>query len=288
MKVIEVLNQTMQCLKEHSVDNPRLDAELLLGKSMGLSREDLYIHLHSRVKKAEREALGDLIRRRISGEPLQYISGHQEFWSVDFKVDPHVLIPRPETELLVEETLSILSARPFTTAPLVLELGTGSGAIAISLAREVKDIFVVATDISTEALLLARENALRADVLRKIAFLNGDLFGPIRNLGDKGPFDVILSNPPYIARPEIGRLPREVKSEPVIALDGGEDGLSFYRRIVSRAPSYLQRGGWLLLEIGQGQGFEVSHLIGEGGAFLEPQLLPDLAGIDRIVKAQKR
>ena len=288
MTVLEALNGSTHFLKDHQVENPRLNAELLLAQSMGLSREDLYIHLHSQIKEGAREALGNLIQKRVSGEPLQYISGHQEFWSLDFKVDPHVLIPRPETELLVEQALSILLAAPFRTAPRVLELGTGSGAIAISLAKEVKDIFIVATDISREALVLAKENALRAGVERKIAFVNGDLFSPLQNSRKKGPFDLIVSNPPYVTRSEIGRLAREVRKEPRIALDGGEDGLDFYRSIISQAPSYLQRGGWLLLEMGQGQGPEVSARIEEKGDFLNPQLLPDLSGRERVVKVQKR
>ena len=161
-------------------------------------------------------------------------------------------------------------AAPFRTAPRVLELGTGSGAIAISLAKEVKDIFVVATDISREALVLAKENALRAGVQRKIAFVNGDLFSPLQNSRKEGPFDLIVSNPPYVTRSEIGRLAREVRKEPRIALDGGEDGLDFYRSIISQAPSYLQRGGWLLLEMGQGQGPEVFSTDRREGRLFRP------------------
>ncbi len=148
MTVLEILNWSTHYLKDHQIENPRLNAELLLARVLNLSKEELYAHLNAQFKKEEKEALERLIERRISGEPLQYILGHQEFWSIDFKVDPRVLIPRPETELLVEQGLSILSETSLGKTPSVLEIGTGSGAIAISLAKEVRDIFIVATDIS--------------------------------------------------------------------------------------------------------------------------------------------
>ena len=217
----------------------------------------------SQLKEGEKETLEKMIQRRISGEPLQYILGHQEFWSIDFKVDPRVLIPRPETELLVEQSLLILSENSFKRIPSVLEIGTGSGAIAIALAKEVKNIFLVATDISRDALVLAKENAKSAGVQHQIKFVNGDLFGPLRPSKRERPFDLILSNPPYIIRPEIESLAKEVRDyEPIIALDGGEDGLEFYRRTSFPKPLFILReGGWLLLEIGQGQGEKVSELI---------------------------
>ena len=228
------------------------------------------------------------MQRRIRGEPLQYIVGHQEFWSIDLHVDPRVLIPRPETELLIEQVLVILSKAP-SKAPLrILEIGTGSGAIAISLTSELKNVFVVATDVSAEALKLAKENARGAGVHQRIAFVQGDLFAPFRPVGDKGGADMILSNPPYVTRSEIEALSREVKNhEPLTALDGGEDGLDFYRRIIEQAPAYLSDPGWLLLEMGQGQGPSVSKLIRQRGAFRAPELVRDFAGIERVVKAEK-
>ncbi len=256
---------------------------------MNLSREGLYVRLHSQIGKEEKEVFERLIKRRISGEPLQYILGHQEFWSIDFKVDPRVLIPRPETELLVEQTLSILSETPFKRPPFVLEIGTGSGAVAISLAKEVRDIFLVATDISRDALMLAKENAKSSGVLHQIQFVHGNLFDPFRLLREREPFDLILSNPPYITCSEIEGLAREVRDyEPIIALNGGEDGLDFYRSIISQAPFYLKKGGWLLLEVGQDQGEKVSELIEKRGDFLAPQRLKDFSDIERVVKAQRK
>jgi release factor glutamine methyltransferase len=289
MKVLELLNWSTNTLKEYQIENPWLNAELLLARSLNLGREELYMRLHGQPKEREKEALEKLIQRRISGEPLQYILERQEFWSIDFKVDPRVLIPRPETELLIEQSLLVLSGTSFKRIPFVLEIGTGSGAIATALAKEVKNIFLVATDISRDALELAKENAKSAGVQHQIKFLNGDLFGPLRSSKERKPFDLILSNPPYIIRPEIGSLAREVRDyEPIIALDGGEDGLEFYRRLISQTPFYLREGGWLLLEIGQGQGPLVSELIEEEGYFLKPDCVPDLSGIERVVKAQRK
>ncbi len=289
MTVLELLNWSTQHLKDHQVEEPRLNAELLLAHSLSLSREGLYVHLHDQLREWEEEGCEKLIQRRILGEPLQYILERQEFWSIDLKVDPRVLIPRAETELLVEQSLSILSETGFRRIPSALEIGTGSGAIAIALAKEVKKLLVVATDISRDALLLAEENAKSAGVRHRIEFVNGDLFGPLRPRKESALFDLILSNPPYIVRRKISTLAKEVKDyEPAVALNGGEDGLAFYRRIIPQAPGYLREGGWLLLEVALGQGPDVCELIEEEGHFLKPERIPDLSGIGRVVKAQKR
>jgi release factor glutamine methyltransferase len=288
MTGLELLNWSTNRLKDHRIENPRLNAELLLARSLNLSREGLYRNLHGQLKEKERETLEKMIQRRISGEPLQYILEKQEFWSIDLKVDPRVLIPRPETEFLVEQSLLILSENSFGGVPSILEIGTGSGAIAIALAKEVKDIFLIATDISRDALVLARENAKSAGIQDRIKFVNGDLFGPLHPSKERKPFDLILSNPPYIIRHEIGSLAKEVRDyEPTIALDGGEDGLEFYRHLISQSPFYLREGGWLLLEIGQNQREMVSKLIEGERTFLKSECVPDLSGFERVVKAQK-
>jgi release factor glutamine methyltransferase len=288
MTILEVLNWSTNSLGNHQVESPRLNAELLLARSLNLSREGLYMRLHDQLEERDKEVLVKLMQRRISGEPLQYILEHQEFWSLDFKVDPRALIPRPETELLVEQSLSILSGSSLRRIPFVLEIGTGSGAIAIALAKELKDIFLVATDISMEALVLARENARSAEVRDRINFVKGDLFGPLHSLEERAPFDLILSNPPYITRGKIDTLAREVKGhEPRVALDGGEDGLVFYRRIIPEAHLYLREGGWLLLEVALGQSGIVSGMIEEESHFLKPESIPDLSGIGRVVRARK-
>jgi release factor glutamine methyltransferase len=288
MTVLELLNWSTDQLEHDQIENPRLNAELLLARSLNLSREGLYMQLQDQLKEEKKEVFERLIRRRITGEPLQYILGHQEFWSVDFQVDPRVLIPRPETELLVEQSLQILSEISFQRIPSVLEIGTGSGVVAISLAKEMKDIFLVATDISRDALLVAEENARSAGVLGRIEFVNGNLFDPFRLYREGELFDLILSNPPYVDHSEIQRLSREVRSyEPIIALDGGKGGLEIYQSITSQATFYLKKGGWLLLEVGQGQAQKVAEQIERSGFFLKPQLFPDLSGIERVVKAQR-
>ncbi len=287
--MLEVLNWATARFKEHRTENPRLNAELLLAQALDLSREGLYVHLHDPLGERKKEAIEGLVRRRLSGEPLQYILGRQEFWSIDLTVDPRVLIPRPDTEVLVEQALSILSKMDLGRPSAVLEMGTGSGAIAIALAWEVGGVILVATDISAEAIRLAKSNAGRAGILEKVLFVAGDLFGPFRPSEGGGPFDLIISNPPYIVRSEIERLDREVKDfEPVLALDGGKDGLGFHRKIVSESPGYLRRGGWLLLEVGQGQADAVCETAERGGKFDSIDKIKDLSGTERVVKARRR
>ncbi|MGB9627025.1 MAG: peptide chain release factor N(5)-glutamine methyltransferase [Thermodesulfobacteriota bacterium] len=289
MTVFEILNWATHYLKDHCIENPRLNAELLMVHSLQGSRESLYTRLKEPLGEEERDTFERLVRRRISGEPLQYILGKQEFWSIDLKVDRRCFIPRPETEFLVEETVSILSRLSSSETPRVLEIGTGSGAIAIALAKEMKEVLIVATDLSREALTLAKENATQLGLLSKIRFLQANLFEPFYPLGEKGPFSIILSNPPYISRPEIERLSREVKDfEPLLALDGGDDGLDVYRKIISQAPDYLKEEGWLLLEVGKGQADEVSELIERSGGFKKPERVKDLAKIERVVKAKRK
>jgi release factor glutamine methyltransferase len=289
MTALEALNWATQYLRDHRIEKPRLNAELLLAHAVTVSREGLYIHLRDPLGEEQERVLEELVKRRVSGEPLQYILGHQEFWSIDLNVGPGVLIPRPETEVLVEEALSILSANPFGESPSVLELGTGTGAVSIALAREAGALFLFATDVSSEALIVARRNAREAGVSERIAFVQGDLFSPFRLLDGRGPFDLVLSNPPYVGRSEMAGLAREVKDfEPTVALDGGEDGFVFHHAIVSQSPGYLRRGGWLLLEVGGGQAERVSEMMERNGAFDSVGRVQDLSGIERVVKGRKR
>jgi len=286
MTLFDVLKGAAHDLEDHRVENPRLNAELLLARCLGFSREKLYANLRCEIQADEKKALDELLRRRMAGEPLQYLLGHQEFWSVDLEVDPRVLIPRPETEVLVEEALSILST--FSgRVPRVLDIGTGSGAIVIALTKEVRAILAVATDISHEALQVARENARKVGVSQRIHFVRGDLLRPFRPLTG-GVFDLILSNPPYVCRSDIEKLTAEVRDhEPRLALDGGEDGLDFYRQISRQVPSHLREGGWLLVEMGQGQGAKISSLLEQSGSFRGPEFVRDLSGIERVIKVQK-
>ncbi len=290
MTILELLNASARVLRDQGIENPRLETELLLAHILHLTKEELYIQFGRELNEKQRVELGRLMERRLSGEPLQYIVGRQEFWSIEFKVDPRVLIPRPETELLVERAVSILSLFTKGSAPKVLEIGTGSGAVVVSLAKEMKGIFFVATDITWDGLQLARDNAISAGVFPRVRFVQGDLFTPFRILpGGEGLFDLVLSNPPYIEDSKIPELPPEIKDhEPLIALRGGENGLTFHRRIVSQAALYLKRGGWLLLEMGEGQCEAVSSLIETTGDFEPPDCRPDLSGIDRIIEARRK
>ena len=289
MRILDVLNRTTDSLRDHRIRNPRLNAELLISHSLKVSREGLYIRLQDPIGEEGARVLEGLLRRRLSGEPLQYVLGRQPFWTLDIEVDPRVLIPRGDTEVLVEQSLALLTTRCLRKPPVVLEIGTGSGAVAITLAREIPEILLVATDISEDALFMARKNAARAGVLPKIFFVRGDLLNPIQTVEGREPFDLILSNPPYIVQRDLENLDPEVRDfEPRIALDGGADGLLFHRRIVSGASRFLKREGGLLLEVGQGQAGEVSRWIVETGAFHPPERIQDLSGIERVVKAIKR
>lgn len=214
--------------------------------------------------------------------PVQYVIGHTEFYGLDIMVDDRVLIPRPETEILVEKAAGfVMGARGKGQEARILDLCTGSGAIAIALTKAVPDCKIVASDISEDAIEVAEVNAAKHSVCERIQFVTGDLFNNI-----KGRFDIIVSNPPYVAGFEFGTLQKEVLKEPRIALDGGEDGLDFYRRIVNLAGEYLNPGGYLLFEVGYGQAGEVSRIIESGKFFKVIDTVKDFNDIDRVVVAQ--
>lgn len=285
---MRVLNWTTGHFLENGIENPRLDAEVLLARSLRTNRLGLYLEYDKPLEKEELTEYKKLIKRRIKREPLQYIVGYQEFWSLKFKVDRGVLIPRPETEILVEEALKVFPQdKPWSKTINILEIGTGSGAVAVTLAKELQGVFIIATDISDRALHIARENAKNHGVERHITFLKGDLLRPVRRRIEF--FDLVISNPPYIPGADFQRLEPEVRDiEPRIALDGGKEGLRFYRQILPQAGKHLAKGGWLMLEVGKGQYQEVSKLMEYTGDFLPPSTVKDLSGIERVVSAQKK
>ncbi len=266
------------------MEAPRLEAEVLLMETLGWSREDLYRNPEGELQESHAVRFESLASRRIRGEPVAYITGSQEFRSLDLRVTPHVLIPRPETEHLVEAVLDFLASR---SAPCrVLEVGTGSGAIAVCLAKECARAEVWATDVSAPALDVARENARRHGVERRIHWLRGDLLAPVRGL--PGCFDVLVSNPPYIPGGEIARLQRDVREwEPALALDGGVDGMDFHRRIVGDGVRHVRQGGLLAVEIGAEQGDEVSRLFRAHEELRRVRVRPDYAGLPRVVSAER-
>jgi release factor glutamine methyltransferase len=282
---LEILNQAVEKLRSADVDRPRTNAELLLGAVLNAKKIDLYLNRDRFLTPEQIEKFNLFLKERLSGKPLQYIIGSTEFFGLEFKVNESVLIPRPETETLVETVLGHLKD---IIHPNIIDLGTGSGAIAVVLAKNLKGCSVFATDISTEALRVAKDNAERHGVEDQIEFISGDLFEP---LGDKellSSVDCVVSNPPYVTPGEFDNLPKEVKDhEPIVALKTDEEGISFHRRIAENSLDFLKKGGILALEVGLGQANQVSDLISNQKGFKEAEIRKDLGGIERIVLARK-
>ncbi len=277
-----LLAWTTDYLAKKGIENPRTDAQLLLAHVLGCKKVDLLVNYDQQPAEADRSRFKELIQRRIGGWPVAYLVGARDFYSLTFAVTPAVLIPRPDTETLVLEALTIL--KPLKE-PTVLELGTGSGCIAVSIAHQKKDARVIAGDISPDALDVARQNANRNGVADRITFVQGDLFAPVPA---GSVFDLVVSNPPYIAHNEFPSLPADVRDhEPRVALDGGPDGLTYYRRIAAEVAPFLKPGGHLLLEIGSTQDADVRAILAEQPALAVGPTLKDLAGHHRVVTARK-
>ena len=259
------------------------ETELLFTKVLKCSRNSLYLHDGVALDKEKQLFISSVFKRRIKGEPIQYILGESEFMGLPFKVTPDVLIPRPETEILVETVLKYEPKR-------ILELGTGSGCIAISLARFIPAATVVALDISQRTLDIAVENAGLNGVSDKIEFKLLDLLAGDRGLHEVGlrNFDLIVSNPPYIRSSEIEGLAPEIQFEPRVALDGGEDGLDFYRKIIKNATLYLTKNGYLILEMGFGQSAGLRKILQNSLNFEIIDVVKDYNNIDRVIVAKNR
>ena len=271
-------------LSAGGLDSPRLDAEVLLAHCLTLSREQLLAARDLPIVPAAARRYATLIARRLQREPVAYITGKREFWSRDFAVTSDVLIPRPDTERLVEVSLLCAAQFPPSTLLRIADLCTGSGAVAVSLAGELPLAHIYATDISPEALQIARGNAAAHHVTERVQFSSGDLFDA---LPPGVTFDLIVGNPPYVRRDEISMLGPEVSRwEPRLALDGGIDGLEFYRRIAVAAPDYLAPRGALVLEIGADMASAVVALCAGTGPFREIAVHHDYAGKDRVVSAR--
>ncbi len=283
LRVLDILNTATLQLEGGFVLNPRVEAEIIVGEVLGLARAELYLNRDGTLTASEASSIEKILTDRLSGKPLQYILGHQQFRYLDIKCAEGVLIPRPETELLVEVALGELEN--LGGARSVLDIGTGSGAIALSIAYEYEDACVCAVDISTRALALARDNVVLNGLADRVEVIESDLFSGVAHL--KGTLDMVVSNPPYIPCSEIASLQREVTFEPRSALDGGEDGLAFYRKIVYGSPEFLKQGGFLLFEVGINQSEPVRELIEDTGWFADTDVLCDYQGIERIVKARR-
>ncbi len=279
--ILKVLQWTTKYFTDKGIEQPRADAEVLLAHVLGLERIQLYLNYDRPLAPEELARYKTLIRRRAAFEPTQYIVGKQEFWSLEFEVTPAVLIPRPETEIIVEKSLELVGDTP----SLVLDIGTGSGAIAVAIAHERPEARVVATDKSLSALWLARRNASRNGVADRIFFAIADLFAPLR---PEQEFDLIVSNPPYISESEFLDLAPEIANyEPDSALrGGGEHGLDLVRLILDQFGSYLKPGGSMLMEIGMGQAEILREELSRTfpGRF---EFINDYAGIKRVLHVRK-
>ncbi|MFZ4626686.1 MAG: peptide chain release factor N(5)-glutamine methyltransferase [Blastocatellia bacterium] len=281
----ETLREAAQRLRMASVPNDLLDAQSLLAHTLGQDRTYLIVHYHEEVPTAVLPAFWRFVERRCAGEPLQYITGRQAFFGLDFEVTSAVLIPRPETELIVEEILRLASAEQSggeaqNLSPLVIDVGTGSGCLAIAIARELPQARVLAVDRSFAALEVAVRNGRRHQVTDRVQWIVGDLLEPV----EERPLAwAIVSNPPYLAVGEIAGLAREVREwEPRMALTDGGDGLDFHRRLLREAPSRLAEGGYLLIELGYQQSAAVLEMV-DPETWEAPRVLPDLQGIARTL-----
>ena len=279
----KIIDWTTAHLKKHGSETPRLDAEILLAQARNCPRIQLYVHYHEVLTDDERTVMRDLVRRRAQAEPVAYLVGHREFFGLDFRVTPDVLIPRPETETLV---LELLAAARSYDMPRILDVGTGSGCIAIAAAVNAPGAAVTAIDISAPALEIARANASHHEVAGRVTFLEGDLFAP---LGANAAFDIIVSNPPYVADGEMQKLPADIRQhEPPHALRAGPEGLDVITLLVAGARAHLAPKGSLLIEISPEQSTRVVALIDETKEYEPARVIKDASGSERVVASRCR
>ena len=276
MTIKQAMIKGVTILKLEKISTPKLKARLLLQYVLKKPRQYLIVYDNQKLTEREEEEYLNYIDLLTKGEPIEHITHQKEFMKLSFYVDENVLIPRQDTEVLVEEVMKIAQS---VRAKKILDLCTGSGAIAVSLAKYLENIQITALDISRKALDVAIANAKNNHVQEKITFVESNLF---QNLGQEK-YDIIVSNPPYIRRKEIETLDKEVRREPRIALDGGEDGLDFYREIINKGYEYLKYGGYICLEIGYDQKEEVMQIIKENQQYMEPYCKKDLYDNDRVI-----
>jgi release factor glutamine methyltransferase len=309
--ILATIRWTADYFRAKGVPEARASAEILLAHTLGVSRLDLYLRYDQPLNPCELTRFKALMVRRREGEPVAYLTGHREFWSLDIRVTPAVLIPRPETETLVAAALEAAESvrmggkpipsikekvsfygigqkenPPKTPSLLGLEVGVGSGAVVIALAQELPSMAWVGLDSSSAALAVARDNARRHAVLDRVHFLQADL---LAGLKPTAAFALLVANLPYVPRAEWEQLPREIKTfEPPGALLGGEDGLDLIRPLIRQAPQYVRGGGWVLLEVGDQQAPRVAALVEETRAYDRIEIIKDFNGIERVVRARRR
>lgn len=281
-----LLTWTADYLKKQGAESPRLDAEVLLAHARGCQRLDLYTAFAEIATDATRAAYRELVKRRAAGSPVAYLVGHREFYSLPFQVTPDVLIPRPETEFLVIAVLDRIKQQSGSAAVRIVDVGTGSGAIAASIARHAPQAQVVALDLSPAALEVARRNLTELGVSERVELRESDLLAGV--MAEEQQYDFVVSNPPYVSEAEWTGLAREVRDhEPRLALVGGPSGTELYSRLVPQAARILRPGGWLILEISPQIQHNVEQIITADGRFEPPGVTKDLAGLARVVHSRR-
>lgn len=288
MKIKELVLRATDYLARHNIPSPRLDAEVLLSYLLKKERIFLYLNWDSILEEHTIDLFRKLVLKRSKHVPIAYLTGHKEFMSIDFEVNEKVLIPRPETETLIEATLSqMLSGHP-DREWVAIDMGTGCGNIAVALAKS-QNVRIYASDISEDALSISKKNAKKNKVEKSIRFLCGNLFKPFDGLNLNGKIDFIVSNPPYVSSADFEKLPIDIKQyEPRIALDGGTDGIDFYPELVKGAEEFLKPHGFLIMEIGYGQVEEIKKLVSLRRLFFEPEIVLDYGGIERVIICTRR
>ena len=281
MNIKELLNRSDQFLAERGIESSRLDVEVLMADLLDMERINLYVKYDYPLKNNEIDSYREMIKKRAQRTPVAYITGKKEFMSLEFKVEAGVLIPRPETENLVETVIEHCRQNELQQ-PQIIDVGTGSGAVAVSLAHYLSEAKVVGVDLSAQALKVACQNMEKHDLSERMSILKSDLLSEFIEREIKG-IDIVVSNPPYISESEMEELPPEVKKEPKTALAAGKDGLDYYRRLIPEAERVLKKGGRIFLEIGYQQAEAVSNLFGENWSGVEVE--KDYSGNDRIVSA---
>lgn len=284
MTVAALLKEAAESLGAAGIGESMFEAEILMAEALGMNRAGVLARLKDTPDADAVDRFHKIATRRAGREPLQYITGRQEFYGLTFHVTPGVLVPRPETEIIVEEGIAFIKE---TGGRTVADIGTGSGCIAISLAAGLPEAVIYAVDSSEAALKIASENAALNGVAGRVRFLRGDLFSPLKDAVLYGGLDLIVSNPPYIPFGDIPGLQAEVGFEPIQALDGGPDGLDIVREIIRHAPEYLKPGGGLLMETGFGQADAVRDIVDDTPGLEYIKYIPDFSGIERVLFARK-
>lgn len=286
--VIDILKMSTDYLEKKGIDNPRLNAELLLGHVLNMNRVQLYLNFEKPLATSELDQFRQFLKRRVSNEPIQYILGETEFYSLKLKVNKYTLIPRPETEILVDKIIEICN-KTFSQQDkiIVLDIGSGSGNIGISLAKNVQNAYILGVDIGVETIKTASENAQSHCVEDRIRFKAADVFDDNFFIKLTNKIDIVISNPPYILQEEFDTLPIEVKNfEPYIALNGGKDGLTFYRRLFQISKNILKTDGIIGFEISYNRGEKIKQLA-ENYSFTNVEIVKDLNGFERVIIGRK-